>query len=835
MVCRVSARIVIVSSMLTLPAVCVAQEEPKRVTEDLVSREGRRVLRDAYFEQRRQGVDPRLDAARARLDAVLERQAAERQRSGPALPPWQAFGPAPINFGQTPTSVPRIPSDVSGRVTAIAFDEINEVVYIGGAQGGLWSSDDNGATWTPLTDQLASTAIGAIAIDPPASVGNPATIYIGTGEANGSCDSYAGVGIYKSTDSGASWTGPIGSAQLANRTVASIVIDRTDPTHLLLSTSSGIFGQSCTSPATLPDRGVFESTDSGATWTKRTTGNHRSSIILQDPQTATTWWATGHTSSASVDPTNEGGLRKSIDNGMTWTQVAGTGGLPALATTWSRSWITGTTDSDFPGHSVLYVANGQTSGMPSGRIFRSTDSGANWTELTAARGFCDGQCFYDMPIYVEPGEESILYTGGAGTSTAGVVPSSFMRSDDSGATFVDKVRSGDASTALHADMHAITSWPGQPNRVWVGNDGGVWRSDDRGNNWIDVNNNLQLTQFAGCDLHPSDPGVMYGGSQDNGTEGRPGTDNWSHLDFGDGGFARIDQSDPDNLVHTYFNQTNNLIGVGFTTNGFLTTMGFYLGSFAPANGIAITDRVQFYAPIHLDRGSHDTLYFGTHRLWKAPSFFVSGGTGGEFSALDPAQDLAPGGGSLTAIETLANPTPGLDADLLYTGSNNGIVFRSTNGGTSWTQVDVGGSSLYVSDILVDPSNSNVVWQSRAGFAASAGLNVRKSINGGATWAPAATGIPNIPVNALAFDPSTAGRVWAGTDAGAFYTDDGGASWTPHNSGLPTSAIFALDSVAATRTLVACTHGRGAFVIQQGLIFADGFESGDTSAWSSTVP
>jgi hypothetical protein len=826
----------VVAAGSTSPAFAAepAAPEPPKVTEERLAAEGKKERREGYFADRRKSLDPTLDtaAARAAAASAVSRSASSLLGSPYAPIAWQPYGPAPINGGQTPTSTPRIPSDVTGRVTSIAIDPVNDAVYIGAAQGGVWRTTDDGATWTPLSDTLASTAIGSVEVDPPGTVGDPAIVYVGTGEGNGSCDSYGGVGFYRSTDSGATWSGPFGAAEFGNRSINDVVIDSADPTHLIAVSGSGIFGVGCTAAPTLPDRGVFESHDSGSTWAKRTTGNHRFSNLIQDPQTPTRWWAAGFTSGASVDPANEGGLKVSNDNGDSWTQVAGTGGLPALATTWGRAWITGTTDPDFPGQSVLYLANSQTEpGFGQGKIFKSTDSGTTWTEVTGtgARGFCNAQCFYDMPIYVEPGNEQVFYTGGAGTSTAGAVPSQFMRSDNGGTTFADKVRSGDSATALHADVHAITSWPGAPAEIWTGNDGGVWRSLDRGNNWINANGNLQITQFSGCDLHPTDRNVVYAGSQDNGTEGRESANNWKHLDFGDGGFARIDQSDPDNLVHTYFNQTNNLIGVGFTTAGFATTMGSYLGSFAPGNGIALSDRVLFYAPIHLDRGTHSTLYYGTHRLWRATNFFANPNS---FVGLDLSQDLTGGTGAVSAIETFANPGGG-DAQLIYTGASSGVVFRSVNGGSNWTQVDVGGSALFVSDILVDPTDSNVVWQSRAGFAASAGLNVRRSSDGGASWNPAGTGIPNIPVNALAFDPAVSGRIWAGTDVGAFYSDDDGTSWTAFNVGLPTTAIFDLDSQRTTDTLVACTHGRGVFVLDGGVLFADDFESGNTVAWDVT--
>lgn len=823
-------------------ATSASKTTPKRVERATVEGRGVRELREEHLEALRVSVDPGLNKAAARYQAFEARERAElRVVGGPTLPAWQAYGPAPINGGQTPTSAPRFPSDVSGRTVAIAFDDVNDHVYIGAAQGGIWRSADNGATWSVLTDSLASVAVGAIAVVPPSTVGDPATIYFGTGESSASCDSYAGVGLYKSTDGGATWTGPIQAADFANRAIASIAVDRADPDHVILTTSSGIFGTACVAALTLPDRGVFNSVDGGLTWTKQTAGNLRFAVVMQDPQVDTTWWVGGRTSAASIDPANEGGLRKSVDNGLTWTQVAGIGGLPALSTLWGRTWVTGTTDADFPAQSVLYIGNALTAaGFGQGSVFKSVDSGATWTEVTAARGYCNAQCFYDNPVYVEPGEEQIFYTGGAGASTVAVLPSQFMRTNNGGTSFADKVRSADSTNALHADVHFISSWPSEPNRLWVSNDGGVWRSDDRGDNWVNVNSNLQTTQFSGCDLHPTDGAQLYAGAQDNGTMGREVANNWKHLDFGDGGFAKVDQGDPDNLVHTYFNQTNNLIGVGFTTAGFATTMGFYNGSFAPGNGIPITERVRFYAPIHLDRGNSDTLYYGTNRLWKAPNFFVTGGLGGEFAAVNAGQDLTGGtigsgaGGALTAIETFANPIANTDAQLIYTGSSNGIVFRTVNGGTGWTQVDVGGSALWVSDIAVDPSNSNVVYQARSGFAGAAGLNVRKSTDGGTVWAPAATGLPDIPVNALAWDPSKPTRLWAGTDVGAFYTEDGGASWTAYNNGLPTAAIADLAWNPDTGKLVACTHGRGAFLLDFA-IFSDGFETGDTSAWSLVFP
>jgi len=829
---------------ISMPAQAEDEDGPRQ------SQEGTPEARDAYFALRRSNpYDAKFNSAAARFSAYRQMAAAQAHltENMPAslrhLEVWKSIGPAPIIDGQTPGDF-TTPSPVSGRVSTLAIDPIDNAVYLGGAQGGVWRTLNNGISWVPLTSNLASLAVGAITIAPGSHLLNQATIYLGTGEGNYSADSYAGVGIYKSTDSGRTWAGPYGSALFTNRSVNGIAVDRTNPDRVLAVSGSGTFGVSGITGPTLPARGIFLSTDGGLTWAKQTTQavNDPGSQIIQDPVTPTTWWASGLAISGTT-----GGLQKSIDNGVTWTQVAGTGGLPALdaGATWGRSWIAG---GAAPGdlNSTLYVGNAQTAGNPTpsgGKVFKSVDSGVTWTEVVAAREYCKGQCFYDLPIAVEPGNPNVVYTGGAGNSggTAGAetVPSLFMRSDNGGTSFASHVRSLDGTTALHADMHAIAVWPGQPNRIWIGNDGGVWRSDDKGANWVNANTNQTLTQFSGCDLHPSDPRGAYGGTQDNGTEGFLGSVGWPHLDFGDGGYALIDQGNPNNLVHTYFNQQNNLLGVGFTTAGFTTTQGGYFASFADSdpqvgNGIGIADRVLFYAPIHLDRGHSDTLYYGSNKLYRAPAFFSQtvdnqgNGQPGIFTALGTGggQDLTGGNGMLSAIETVANVLPGQDAQTIFTGSSNGHVFRSTDGGASFTEVDALPSVIaqFVSDITGNPRNTNSVFQARAGFSAAAPYhNARRSLYGGATWADSSDGLPNVPVNALVFDPVFPNQIWAGTDVGMYLSQDNGVTWIPYNEGMPNVQIVDIKANRGTHTILACTHGRGAFTLDLDAIFVDDFE------------
>jgi hypothetical protein len=795
-----------------------------------VQHEGPRELRAQYeAERHRKPNDPEFNVAMARFQALQQTESAMRSRVLPDSfqhgETWQAIGPAPLLNGQTPTS-PIIPSSVSGRISSLAIDATDNAVYAGAAQGGVWRTLNGGASWTPLTDRLGSLAIGSIAIDPAPHAPNQGKLYIGTGEGNYSADSYAGVGVYKSTDSGQTWQGPYGSTLFTSRSVNGLVVDRMDSNHLLAVTGSGVSGSGAVVAITLPPRGIFSSIDGGVTWTKQTTqaANDPASTLIQDPVVPTTWWAAMYNVGGTT-----GGVQKSIDNGVTWTQVFGTGGLPPLASATGRSWITGA-DPGGANPSVLYIGNAASNG----RVYKSVDGGLNWAAVPAANSYCSGQCFYDMPLYAIPGNPDILYTGGAGNSTdPETVPSMFMRSLDGGSTFASKVRSPSTNTALHADVHAITSYPGNPNEIWVGNDGGVWKSNDQGDTWINLNTSLQITQFEGCDLHPTNPAIAYGGTQDNGTNGWSGGIGWPHLDFGDGGYALIDQANPDNLVHTYFNQSSYLTGVGYTTSGFAAQQGDYFGSFADTvggNGIGFADRVLFYAPIHLDRGVSDTLYFGTNKLYRANTFFsYPDGQPNIFSVLGSGaggQDLAAPSGAISAIETLANPAIGLNATTVFTGANNGRVYRSTDSGLTFSEVDTvpGPINLFVSEILIDPRNPSIVYQARSGFTgALPAHNVRKSIDGGVTWADASIGLPDVPVNALVIDPVLKDTLWAGTDVGAFLSTNNGASWIPYSDGLPNVAIFDMKSNAATGQILACTHGRGAYRIKLDVIFIDGFD------------
>ncbi|MDE1962149.1 MAG: hypothetical protein KGH80_11175, partial [Xanthomonadaceae bacterium] len=253
------------------------------------------------------------------------------------------------------------------------------------------------------------------------------------------------------------------------------------------------------------------------------------------------------------------------------------------------------------------------------------------------------------------------------------------------------------------------------------------------------------------------------------------------------------------------------------------------------------DNVLFYAPMALDHSNPTTLYFGTANLYIANDYFNQTVTqenaltgnppytvnifsplaaGTSFGAPVPPSATA---GVISAIETVPNILPNTNATTIFVGSSNGNVWRSTNSGATFTNVD-GTIGTYVSQIAVYPRNPQIVAQARAGFTGSLpAQNVRISLDGGATWTTKSNGLPDIPVNSLVWDPVFPGQLWAGTDIGVYLSTDEGNTWHPYNNGMPNVAVFSLTGNRNTHTVLACTHGRGAFRLNLDAIFIDGFD------------
>lgn len=744
----------------------------------------------------------------------------------PALPasllaPWTPLGPSPIPNGQTTT----VSQAVSGRVTVIAVHPTNEnIVYVGTAQGGLYRSLNGGTSWTPLTDSALSLAIGSIAIDPL----DPTTVVVGTGEGNLSADSFFGVGVYviKNADTTPQLIGPFNKDAGNNdiftgRAITRVLVSPTDDNIVFVSTTSGIGGIGADSipsviTANLPSRGLYRSTNfmsATPTFTKITVqpanaGNRGITDIV--------FGATPNILLAGVNGFstggNDGGIWRTTNAFdpiplFTNQQVVGTAAATIQIKLASNTVGGVTTILAATGESP--VPNGSNCGAP-GWVRKSTDGGVTFgLGLIQTSGFCNGQCFYDMAPAMDPTNSNIIYLGGSANADT-APPRNTCRSNVLTRT-LDGTNFTRIDTGLHADTHAVAVAPSNPNVVYFGSDGGVWRSSNQGTTWSSINTaGFNATQFQSIAVHPTDRNFSIGGTQDNGTPFFQPNATWTRADFGDGGFALIDQSATDTtnvtMYHTYFNQTNNLIGFGRVTTtanahdngwGFLGCNGTVAN-----NGFRCADTVLFYAPMTLGPGSPNTLYFGTDRLYRS----INRGSTMTLVSQGPFQ----AGAAVSAIGV----SPQND-NVRIVGLRTGLVFATTTGATPLANVTSGlFPAKYVSRAVIDPNNPNTAYVTFSGFGI-AGRQIWKTTNLNVTpptWTNAATGLPDVPFNGFVIDPLNSNMLYAGSDIGVFVSSDGGNTWNPFGTGLPRVAVFDMAFQAPNRLVRIATHGRGAWEI-----------------------
>jgi uncharacterized protein (TIGR03437 family) len=731
-------------------------------------------------------------------------------------PGWLPLGPQPIANGNTGA----VQRPVSGRISAVALDPGydgigNRTVYAGAAQGGLWRSRDNGATWTPLIDDQPSLAIGSLAIDPS----NPNVIYVGTGEGNNSGDSYYGAGLLKSVDGGATWaqiTGPVSTVDpqvpaFLNSSIADITIDpaNTQTVYLCTKTAAtyGASGGSGTAP--LGQRGVWKSTDGGATWRNLdpANGNFSANEVALDPQNPNRVFA--GVQAQGIFRSNSGG------EPGTWQRLAG--GLPATG----LGRVAFALGPPLPPstNATIYAAISASTGLAG--LFRTTDNGDNWTKLNDPPNVA--QSAYNLTLAVDPVDANIVYFGLV----------NFYRSVDGGQTWVSQMAgNNNGESGLHVDQHALAVFPGNRNILFIGNDGGMWRSDNAVASpmgWQNLNQTLNTVQFQSVAVHPLDVNFLLGGTQDNGSNRFTGDPAWQRVAGGDGGFALIDQSNPSIVYHSFQNSSQSAtagasFGPRVSFNGGDTWIERGCRSCTAAPGrMNPTDRVGFYAPMALHTGftapPGNVIYWGTNRLYRSTN------TGQTWIGLGPStdgfgQDLAPTTGRLSAIaahprlDNSANP-PG---EIVWVGTSNGLVQVTTNAGALEGAVftNVVKAPLpnrFVTDIALDPNNPQRAYVTYSGFnvsTPSAPGHVFVTENLGENWRDISGNLPDAPVTSIALDPFRANTLYIGSDLGVFQTADGGATWTRLGNGMPRVATFMVRYHAATRSLIAATHGRGMF-------------------------
>ncbi|HRF66768.1 MAG TPA: T9SS type A sorting domain-containing protein [Ignavibacteria bacterium] len=610
-------------------------------------------------------------------------------------------------------------SNISGRVTTVKYDPVNpSIIYIGAAFGGVWKSTNGGNSFTPITDNELSMSSGSIVVDPS----NTNIVYYGSGEATYSGASYYGRGIFKSTNGGSSWINI--TSGLPSLTYCSRLVIRPGFSNQLL--------------AAMGTSGLYRSTDAGLTWVQLVSG--RCDDVIFAPNGTNAYIVGSGT-----------GYRTSTDGGATFVQNA-------TLTMSTRNHIAICKNTP----SVLYCA---VHGGSTITTYKSTNSGLNFSQVASGHNFDGGQAWYDFYMHVNPFDPNYAYVGSI----------DIWRTTNGGTSF-QNITNGYSGGSVHVDQHNMDFNPVNSNELMAVNDGGVWKSTDRGTTWINLNAGLTLTQFYRIAADPSNVNHVMGGTQDNGTQRTLGTVNWTAAFGGDGGEVCFHpQSSQFILGETQNNgvQRSQNGGNGWqsATSG-LTGSGAWVGpiiAHPTTAGIFYTARQQVFQSTN----------------WGASWSAISGGTSG------------------TIREMAISRT---DPSLLYATSSS-LIFKSTNSGVNFSNVTTGLPSRTITSVSIHPDSSQVAIVTYSGFGAG---KVYKTTNGGTTWNNISGNLPDSPVNdALIYYPGTSTSIlYAAMDVGVFFTSNFGASWVELADGLPNTVAMHLDYHQATNRLRIGTHGRG---------------------------
>ena len=780
------------------PAIAEGKPAPVQIEDVNVERilgEGNKINnRERYFWAMRgvslgKTAERTYDFSAQREAAVNEVARAPRDRAAGS---WTALGPAGLsmssNNGFGGVNSWQM-SPVSGRVAAFAQSPSSTSnLLVGGASGGLWQSSNGGSSWTPVFEAIGTQTIGAIWYEP----GNASRVWVGTGERNNSCVNYFGQGVFLSTNGGSSFSARNGGGTLNLSHITSISTSPAPTANVLVAGTSFCNGGSQQSG------GIFRSTDSGASWSKVAQGAAEDVLFLRSDGTVAYSAVTGN------------GLLKSTNSGLSWTRLSN--GLPTPNVNLSGVGVVSSVGTvrvaAVPYDSrMLYSVyrysfnNGSTTRTD---LFRTLDAGASWSLVKA--DVCDGQCDYNVTMDIDPIKPA--------DGTKPVIVLGFVRpwlSTDGGSTFNVMTNTWGSSQAVHQDTHVVrfarlsVGPPVSPSAIWIGSDGGLWRTDNRGSSYTNLNNGLSLTQFYDIAVHPSTLNAVFGGSQDNSSSGRFGSNQWSvTMANGDGGTTLIDTGNPNIIFqfgYTPFNQTGPTVPSMWRSD-----QGGTPGSFAQvaSTGLVSGEPFSFIAK---GASAAGFVFLGSSSVYRASSNVSAGSVAWTKISNNLTQ------GSSISVITAARKLA-TDPLTLYVGDSAGGIWRLYNVTATNTPPSANVTNNFaggvVSDIAVDPNNLSRIFVTRGAFG---GSKLYYSDNQAASWVARGGGLPDVPANSVAVDPADGAKVFVATDVGVFRSFDGGVSFQAFDAGMPLGAVATdLEIQGSTRKLYVGTFGRGVYVI-----------------------
>ena len=687
------------------------------------------------------------------------------------------------------------PAVAGGRVSAVVGVVGNpNVYYVGGAGAGVFKSEDGGLTWKQVFEKESTSSIGAIAIDPS----NSQVVWVGTGEANIRNDIIDGRGVFMSPDGGHSWKfmGLDDAGQ-----ISSVIVDPNDSNTVLVGAVGHAWGPN-------EERGVFKTTDGGKTWKKvlyvdNTTGVADMVMAPHNPKVLfAAMWTVRRYPWNMVDGGPTSAIYRSTDGGDTWQKLTedmpkGPLGRIALAIAPTN-----------PQHIYALIE------AKTGMLWQSLDMGDHWTMVNNSHAL-DVRGFYFSKLVVSPENENHLF----------FLSFNLEESLDGGKTFHA------ADHGVHPDHHAIWIDPKNPNRIIQGNDGGVFLTLDGAKHWTFVGT-MTLEEFYQVAASSETPYTLCGGLQDNSAWCGPSSDlgrfgvtgpAWYTVVGGDGEYSVPAPSDS-NIIYSD-SQDGDIVRLDKKTHEsrFIRP---YLESAEQMKPADLKYRFNWTAPIAVSRTNANEVYLGANVLFRS----MDGGQhwtviSPDLTRNDKAKQEEAGGpvfhdmSSAENYDTLLSITIApTDANVIWVGTDDGLVQVTHDGGKTWTNVaaHIAGAPEWamVSQIGVSPFDAGTAYVAfDAHKLDNRHVYVYKTTDFGKTWTSISSGLPeNDPAHVVREDPNHRGLLVLGNDTGLFYSADAGAHWMPLKADFPTVPVWDLKFVKATGDLAVATHGRGLFVL-----------------------
>jgi photosystem II stability/assembly factor-like uncharacterized protein len=673
------------------------------------------------------------------------------------------------------------PHNIGGRITDIAISpENDDHFFIGTAVGGVFRTLDRGKSWVNVTDDFEiEPSVGNLAIAPS----NASRIYLGTGEANGSATSGAffGNGVFRSTDNGDTWES-IGLTNSGH--IGRIVVDPTDENRVFVAATGTLYSKN-------NERGIYRTTDGGANWEQVLFVSDSTALIdvainPENPDIlfAASWerirypWIRDYGGETS-------GVYRSLDGGDTWVKL-NNNGLPVSNEDTGRIGLA-ISESNPNSIYASYTDNKVTNVFDG--LYKSEDNGENWTEVTLGQIDNVNSSFgwYFGNIRVNPEDENDVFVMGQ-RLYRGNFP----------------LQSYEQITEMHVDHHALEFSKLNPDFIVEGNDGGLYLSEDGGGTWEHLTN-LPITQFYNIEVDETDENIVLGGTQDNNTIlTKTGSNlDWYPILGGDGFHVNVDP-DENNIIYAEYQFGNLFKSVDGGDN-----MTYAL------DGVSGADRNNWNTPVVLSPFDNNIVYYGSNRLYVSEYAENWSHISGDLTnGLHPTGSSAYG--TLTAIAPSYN-----NLETVYTGSDDGRVYVTFNGGLDWNSIDESLPNRYVSQVAIHPEDDLTAFVLFSGFAyLDYASHIFVTHDGGESWTDISWNLPDIPLNDIVYHPELDAWI-VSADMGIWINFDYmEKDWEPLGSSLPPTIIADLKYHQPSDNLYAGTFGRSIFKLDMSEIEAD---------------